>query len=198
MFKFKEALTSSLRRGGRQRTRAIAGSCWPTSWISRAGTTIGCDTRKQAVLVLRRYEAAANPSAPSTPRYDRVFPPPTVTPGLQASCPTSQCWPDVALSLYLTSNAKITSSQHELTTALSADRRRGGGRGAAMASTTRFVRLMSSLGTSRPQRSEEEPFPPPRPPCSGWLESNFEDLWQDQMVWRDRWWNCFGYRTMAI
>lgn len=77
----------------------------------------------------RRYEAVANPATPSTPHYDRVFPPPTVTPGLQASCPTSQCWPDVALSLYLTSNAKITSSQHELTTALSADRRRGGGQG---------------------------------------------------------------------
>lgn len=150
-------------KGGRQRTRAIAGSCWPTSWISRAGTTIGCDTRKQAV----RYEAAADPATPSTPRYDRVFPPLTVTPGLQASCLTSQCWPDVALFLYLTSNAKITSSQHELTAALSADRRRGGGRGVAMASTTRFVRLMSSLGTSRPQRSEEEPFPPPHPPCSG-------------------------------
>lgn len=101
-------------------------------------------------------QEVANPATASTPNDDWVFPSLTVTPGLRASCLTSQAQPDVARSVFLTFNGNVTSSQHELTTALSACRSEGG---AARARANHSERLMSSLGTSRRQQSKEEPFP---------------------------------------
>lgn len=71
-------------------------------------------------------QEVADPATPSTPDYEWVFPSLTVTPGPQASCLTSSAQPDVALSVSLTFNGKVTSSHHELTAALSACRSEAG------------------------------------------------------------------------
>lgn len=87
---------------------------------------------------------------PSTPNYDWVFPLLTVTPGLQASCPTSLAQPDVVQSASPTVSGKGTSSHHELTAALSEDK-------AAMVSDARFEAFDVNI------RAQGTVYPP----CSG-------------------------------
>lgn len=89
-FDFKGALTSTSLRDKGQEPELAAADPHPES--PGRGTTIGSDTRKPEVLVSRRYSDSGEPPATlSTHNYDGIFPQLAVTPGLQASCPTSPC-----------------------------------------------------------------------------------------------------------
>lgn len=100
----------------RQQATPIADSCWPRS---RAGPGIGCDTRKRVVKESRWWGLTGG-GWPCYTIHSKLWWgfSIAVTPGLRASCPTSWAQPDVPFSVSLTFSGKVTSSQHELTTAL--------------------------------------------------------------------------------